>query len=81
MDIDALKEFSLNKGNADLSDELDAFYVYHTSLVEMKDDFKRKLIDGYQKDKPWRKVFKQLKELERHGDNVTIILFLREQVF
>ena len=79
---DALSRLtSTNKGQADPSDKLNAFYVYYTLLIEIKSNFKLKLIDSYQKDKPWRKVLKQLKELKWQGDNAAIILFLKELVY
>ena len=36
--------------------ELDALYAYTTSLVELDEQFKTKLREGYKLDEPWRRV-------------------------
>ena len=42
----------------------DPLPVYHTTLVEMSDDFKKRLIDAYQKDPQWIKILDLLKSEE-----------------
>ena len=38
--------------------------VYHTTLVEMSDDFKKRLIDAYGKDDQWKRILETIKRKE-----------------
>lgn len=45
--------------------ELDALYIYNTTLVEMDKAFAEKIIKGYEKDPAWRKMAKILADNRR----------------
>ena len=56
------------------SDEsvLDALYEtcgFPVSLVEVSEDFRRRLLDGYQNDKPWQRILQMVKDNDNLGDN------------
>ena len=40
--------------------ELDALCVFHTSLLGINEDFKKKIIDGYYQDKAWKRIVEQI---------------------
>ena len=61
--------------------ELNVFHAYNTSLIEMSDDFKIKLIKGYAEDKSWIRILQQLQGIEKQGDNKAVIPFRLEEAF
>ena len=61
--------------------ELDALYSYTTTLVEMSDDFKARVVKGYQKDPAWTKVLAILySEDKRERDAAKLSFVLGEEV-
>jgi hypothetical protein len=56
--------------------DLDALHVnaYTATLVEVSDDFRAKLLDGYTKDTRWSKVIDLLKTSEQSDDPVKAVL-------
>ena len=47
---------------AEATTEIDTIPVYHMTLVEMNDDFKKRLVDAYAKDPQWSKVLDTIKQ-------------------
>ena len=58
------KQAILESLYAEATASSDPLPVYHTTLVEMSDDFKKRLIDAYQKDPQWIKILDLLKSDE-----------------
>ena len=61
--------------------ELNVFHAYNTSLIEMSDDFKIKLIKGYAEDKSWARILQQLQSIEKQGDNKAVTSFRLKEAF
>ena len=62
--------------------ELDALhgYAYTTTLVEMSEDFKSKIVKGYDIDPAWRKTLSVLYDEERREDAAKLSFVLGEAV-
>ena len=53
-------------------------YQYAATLVEMSEDFRKKILEGYKKDSGWRRVKEQICTNEELGENATKLRFERE---
>lgn len=59
------------------TDDLDAIdtvtlasYAFTVSIMEISDDFKRRIVDGYQADHRWRSVISTLQEAQDQADPI-----------
>ncbi len=53
-------------------------YQYVATLVEMNEDFKEKILDGYTQDPSWRRIVQQILDNEKLGDNAARLRFERD---
>lgn len=68
---------SANSSGHDLEyAELDALFVYHTTLVEINPDLVKRIFDGYNADKWWSKVRKQVLDNEKLGVDKALLPFV-----
>ena len=81
---------SSNKSNyASSRSELDALhctscdtvpvYQYAATLVEMSEDFKKKILEGYDKDSGWQRIKEQICTNEELGENSAKLRFEKEK--
>lgn len=65
-------------GSKDYS-ELDALYIYNTTLVEISKDFSDRIIKGYANDPRWKKHVLLLDKNDRLKENAAVMSFVKEQ--
>ena len=53
-------------------------YQYAATLVEMSEDFKKKVFEGYKKDLGWKRIKEQICSNEELGEDVAKLRFERE---
>lgn len=56
--------------------ELDALFLYHTTLVQISPDLIKRILDGYTSDKWWSKVRKQVLDNKELGVDKTLLPFV-----
>jgi integrase-like protein len=73
---DALSRLQAKKTSDTNLMDLDALHAnaYTATLVELSDDFRAKLLDGYTKDTRWSKVMNILKSSEESDDPMKAVL-------
>ena len=79
---DALSRLkSLNTSSAETDDysELDALYTYHTTLLELNEEFMTKIIHEYTTDEPWKKIIETIDKNIKLGENAAELSFVREE--
>ena len=52
-------------------------YQYVATLVEMSEDFQKKILDGYAKDSSWRRIMQQIIDNEKLSENAANLRFER----
>ena len=62
---------------ADDHSELDVLYVYNNTVVEMSNDFRKRLIAGYSTDKLWVKIMQMIDINDKLGEDAAKIPFAR----
>ena len=55
-------------------------YQYSATLVQMSDEFRKKILDGYTKDPAWRRIIQQILDNEKLGDNAATLRFKRDDL-
>ena len=60
--LDCLYGVTVPLNAAERNALLPEVFGYHATLVEMSDDFKKRLVEAYTKDKQWKKALEVLKE-------------------
>ena len=60
--------------------ELDALFCYNTTLIEMFDEFCKKMIEGYANDPVWKKVHQTILRNNRLGINAANLSFTIESM-
>ena len=60
--------------------ELDMLYVYTATLIEMNNDFKRRIVKGYRSDSSWIKVFLTLNKETLYDENVAKLFFVLREI-
>ena len=80
---DALSRLkSLNTSSVEIDDysELDALYTYHTTLLELNEEFMIKIIHEYIIDESWKKIIEIIDKNDKLDENVAELSFVREEV-
>ena len=62
---------------ADDHSELDVLYVYNTTVVEMSNDFRKRLIAGYSTDKLWINIIQMIDTNDKLDEGAAKIPFAR----
>ena len=57
--------------------ELDAFFTYTTTLVDIHPDLIKGIIDGYKAAEWWSKLLRQVEDNEALGDDNSIFSFVK----
>lgn len=57
--------------------ELDVWFTYTTTLVNIHTDLIKRMIDGYKADKWWSKLLCQVEDNKAFGDDKTILFFVK----
>ena len=60
--------------------ELDMLYVYTATLVEINNDFKRRIIKGYRSDPSWIKILLILNKEISYDENAAKLSFVLEEI-
>lgn len=61
--------------------KLDAINVYNTTLVEMDETFAKKILDGYDEDKAWKRTKKVVIANKNLKEDVAELLFQSQSQF
>ena len=54
--LDYLYSVTTSLSSAERNVLLPEIFTYHSTLIEMTDDFKRRLVEAYTNDKQWKKA-------------------------
>ena len=65
-----------NSGHDPEYAKLDALFVYHTTLVQINPDLVKRILDGYNADKWWSKVRKQVLDNKELGVDKALLPFV-----
>ena len=65
-----------NSGHDPKYSELDALFVYHTTLVQINPDLVKRILNGYTFDKWWSKVRKQVLDNEKLALDKALLPFV-----
>ena len=60
------------------SDDVVPIYQYAATLVEMSDDFRKRILEGYNNDSGWQRIKEQICANEQLGENAAKLRFEKE---